>query len=219
MLVQRVKSIISAKNLTASRFADHIGVPRSTISHILSGRNNPSLELIQKILDHFPEVRTEWLVRGKGPMTTGIQSLFPDEAENSGEPDDTHRGLTRDGGSDTRHRRSSHPDQGGETPTVPGNQSNSPGAPHNLSEAPSGPMKESEYTGVKTPGSKAGHHESPEDSSGISAIGKTSSQGPEPFDQTSGNRLATARSGEAQNDIDRIIVFYKDGTFNTYMPR
>jgi len=76
-MVDRVKKIILEKNLSSSGFADKIGVPRSTISHILSGRNNPSLELVQKILDTFPDLRTEWLVRGKGDMFTGApRDLF-----------------------------------------------------------------------------------------------------------------------------------------------
>lgn len=76
-MVDRVKKIIKEKNLTSSGFADKIGVPRSTISHILSGRNNPSLELLQKILDNFPDVRTEWLIRGRGEMFMGgARDLF-----------------------------------------------------------------------------------------------------------------------------------------------
>ena len=47
-IIDRVKKIISANGLTSSSFADKIGVPRSSISHVLSGRNNPSLDLIIK---------------------------------------------------------------------------------------------------------------------------------------------------------------------------
>ena len=51
-------------NLTASAFADEIGVQRSSMSHILSGRNKPSLELIQKVLSRFPKVSADWLIAG-----------------------------------------------------------------------------------------------------------------------------------------------------------
>ncbi len=77
----RIKQLIEEKGMNASRFADIIGVPRSTISHILSGRNNPSLELVQKILDAFPDVRTDWLVRGSGNVGASLPSLFSDEEE------------------------------------------------------------------------------------------------------------------------------------------
>jgi transcriptional regulator with XRE-family HTH domain len=78
-MIQRIKKMLQVKKMSPSSFADRIGVPRSTISHILSGRNNPSLELVQKILDSFPDVRTEWLVRGEGNMINNSNSLFPDE--------------------------------------------------------------------------------------------------------------------------------------------
>lgn len=55
-------------NFTATQFAEEIGVQKSGISHILSGRNNPSLDFVQKILQRFPEVNMEWLVLGKGSM-------------------------------------------------------------------------------------------------------------------------------------------------------
>jgi transcriptional regulator with XRE-family HTH domain len=64
----RITLLIKSKNLTAAQFADEIGVQKSSISHILSGRNNASLDFIQKILLRFPEVRMEWLMFGKGPI-------------------------------------------------------------------------------------------------------------------------------------------------------
>jgi transcriptional regulator with XRE-family HTH domain len=64
----RILLLIKAKNMTAAQFADQIGVQKSSISHILSGRNNASLDFVQKILITFPEVSTEWLLFGKGPI-------------------------------------------------------------------------------------------------------------------------------------------------------
>lgn len=75
-MVNRVKQVINLKNLTPSHFADHIGVPRSTISHILSGRNKPSLEVVQKILEAFPDISTEWLVKGTGNISISSPTLF-----------------------------------------------------------------------------------------------------------------------------------------------
>jgi len=56
------------ENLTATKFADEIGVQRSSISHILSGRNNPSFEFIQKILSRYKQINAEWLLTGTGNM-------------------------------------------------------------------------------------------------------------------------------------------------------
>lgn len=78
-MVDRIQKIIKYKKLTPSRFADEIGVPRSTISHIISGRNNPSLEFLQKVLDTYPDIKTEWLVRGEGTMVRQSGTLFQDE--------------------------------------------------------------------------------------------------------------------------------------------
>ncbi len=64
-ILKRIKSIISDNGLTNSSFADKIGVPRSTISHILSGRNNPSLDIIIKILDSFDEINANFLLKGE----------------------------------------------------------------------------------------------------------------------------------------------------------
>lgn len=65
---ERILLLIKAKNYTAAQFADEIGVQKSGVSHILSGRNNPSLDFVQKILTRFPEISNEWLLFGKGPM-------------------------------------------------------------------------------------------------------------------------------------------------------
>jgi len=67
-MIKRIKSLISVKNLSPSQFADLLGVQRSNISHILSGRNKPSLDFILKITEHFPTVSVDWLLNGKGEM-------------------------------------------------------------------------------------------------------------------------------------------------------
>lgn len=74
-MTDRITLLIKAKNLSAAQFADEIGVQRSSISHLMSGRNKPSLDLIQKTLQRFPEVSTEWLLLGKGEMVREL-NLF-----------------------------------------------------------------------------------------------------------------------------------------------
>ena len=67
-LNSRVQKIINYSELSSSEFADEIGVQRSNISHVLSGRNKPSLDFLMKIKDRFPEIQWEWLIEGKGTM-------------------------------------------------------------------------------------------------------------------------------------------------------
>ena len=64
--VSRLKKVMSYYNETAASFSEKIGVQRSSISHILSGRNKPSLEFILKILSSYNEVDLYWLLNGKG---------------------------------------------------------------------------------------------------------------------------------------------------------
>lgn len=67
---KRLQKVIDYYGESASSFAEKIGVQRSSISHILSGRNKPSLEFILKILSSFPEVELYWLLNGKGNFPT-----------------------------------------------------------------------------------------------------------------------------------------------------
>jgi len=66
-LKERIATIIKVNNHTASSFADLIGIQRSSVSHILNGRNNPSLDFIQKVIENFPRVDPGWLITGKNP--------------------------------------------------------------------------------------------------------------------------------------------------------
>ena len=61
-LSEKIELLIKRKQLSASQFADKLGIPRSSISHILSGRNKPSLDVVQKILRVFPEISAEDLL-------------------------------------------------------------------------------------------------------------------------------------------------------------
>ncbi len=62
----RLQKVIDFYDETASSFAEKIGVQRSSISHILSGRNKPSLDFVMKVLHSYPEVELYWLLNGKG---------------------------------------------------------------------------------------------------------------------------------------------------------
>ena len=61
-LSDKIELLIKRKQMSSSQFADVLGIPRSSISHILSGRNKPSLDVVQKILSAFPEVSAEDLL-------------------------------------------------------------------------------------------------------------------------------------------------------------
>ena len=68
LVAERIAKIIKENNLSASSFSKMIGVQRSSISHILSGRNNPSLDLLLKIHKAFDYITLEWLILGDNSM-------------------------------------------------------------------------------------------------------------------------------------------------------
>lgn len=80
----RLKQFLSAENITQAQFADTIEVVRASVSHVLSGRNNPSYDFIKAIMQHYPHLNIEWLIFGKGRMykEKGYNDLFtePDMA-------------------------------------------------------------------------------------------------------------------------------------------
>mgnify|MGYP000312490472 CR=1 FL=1 len=87
---KRLQKVIDFYDESASSFAVKIGVQRSSISHILSGRNKPSLDFVMKILHSYPEVELYWLLNGKGEFPSGQKqpepkkpNLFEQPVENS----------------------------------------------------------------------------------------------------------------------------------------
>lgn len=79
---ERIEFIMDSYGLTSSQFADKTGIPRASVSHILSGRNKPSLEVLQKVASVFPEVDLQWLMLGVGsqPQLQAAQQLVVDES-------------------------------------------------------------------------------------------------------------------------------------------
>lgn len=69
----RILKFINKEGISPAHFADEIGVQRSSVSHILSGRNNPSFDFIQKILLRYKNLSAEWLITGEGDMFKKIE--------------------------------------------------------------------------------------------------------------------------------------------------
>lgn len=79
-LVERIREIMTEKGLSSSHFADAIGIQRPAVSHILSGRNRPSLDVVYKILERFKEIDPNWLLTGKGSMKVLKEEKKPEPA-------------------------------------------------------------------------------------------------------------------------------------------
>ena len=85
----RIKQIIEREKLSSKEFANLCDIQVSNVSHLLSGRSKPSLDTIQKIMQAFPTLNTDWLLSGKEPMykheklsQPGLFDLFPAEESN-----------------------------------------------------------------------------------------------------------------------------------------
>ena len=72
-MYQRLKNWMESEGLIPSKLADIIGVNRATISHILSGRNKPSIDFLEKLLSSYPNINANWLISGIGYMQNNIK--------------------------------------------------------------------------------------------------------------------------------------------------
>lgn len=79
----RLQKILEYYDLSAAAFADAIDVGRSSISHILSGRNKPSLDFVLKVVQKYPDVELYWLLNGKGSFPQGTDKEKLQEKESS----------------------------------------------------------------------------------------------------------------------------------------
>ncbi|MEN9913687.1 MAG: hypothetical protein RL528_420 [Bacteroidota bacterium] len=149
--IKRLEIILDYYSLNASSFADKIGVQRSSLSHLLSGRNKPSLDFILKILDVFPEVDLYWVLNGKGSFPKS--DVISESINLFSNPTQTH--------------------QISETNLEP----NSELIPEKFSN--SLPLSNDPYSNV-------------------------------------GSSSKAISNEKTNNEIDRIVIFYKNGTFKTY---
>ena len=148
--IKRLEILLDYYSLNASSFADKIGVQRSSLSHLLSGRNKPSLDFILKILEVFPDVDLYWILNGKG--------TFPKSHDVNPKIENTVENIRKQN-----------------TTAPPSEESN----PQNL------------FSEIKNP---------------VSSL--------ETKNLVNQNFIAGSNSDE----IDKIVIFYKNGTFKSYNP-
>lgn len=74
---RRLQQFLAAENISQAQFAETINVARATVSHILSGRNNPGYEFIQSVTSHYPNLSLDWLINGVGKMYKNQHAASP----------------------------------------------------------------------------------------------------------------------------------------------
>ena len=74
---EKLLKIMESEKMNAKQFAEETGIQAGTISNIVNGRNNPSMDVIQRVLNRFRSISTDWLVMDFGPMyrSTGSQAF------------------------------------------------------------------------------------------------------------------------------------------------
>ncbi|UFH45721.1 helix-turn-helix domain-containing protein [Flavobacterium galactosidilyticum] len=148
--IKRLETLLDYYSLNASSFADKIGVQRSSLSHLLSGRNKPSLDFILKILEVFPDVDLYWILNGKG--------TFPKNYDDNSKIDSITEGNKKEN-----------------TTAAPFEES----TPQNLFSEISNPVSLLETKNVES---------------------------------------QNFAKGTNSSEIDKIVVFYTNGTFKSYNP-
>ena len=162
----KIKQILLDKNLTPSYFADEIGVQRSSISHILSGRNRPSFDIIQKIIRRFPELGYEWIMEDES------QQANPSTSSSYGRPQS--RSVI-----ERTDRFNSVP------PSSPGSYPN------------------------QSPGIRSQRNEIP-------PVNIAEQFPPDPLQEQV--EPTTNTTSNVDKKVERILIFYTDGSFKEYMP-
>jgi len=80
---KRLLQFITAENISQSQFADNIGVARASVSHIISGRNKPGFDFVEKMARAFPALNVEWLITGRGKMYKTALAEHPQHPSNN----------------------------------------------------------------------------------------------------------------------------------------
>lgn len=77
-MINRIKSLLDYSKINESAFSNIIGIPQRTLNYYINEKRKPSFELVEKILNAYPDVSAEWLLRGEGPM---LKSDTPNKEE------------------------------------------------------------------------------------------------------------------------------------------
>lgn len=94
----RLATIMQKEGINARQFAERVGIQPATMSNILNGRNNPSLDVLQRVIYAFPTISPEWMFVGNGSMYRSIdgQPTLFDMEINAKEPQQSDETAARD---------------------------------------------------------------------------------------------------------------------------
>lgn len=187
---QRIYEVIQFLGLTPTAFADEIGIQRSGLSHILKGRNRPSLDMVQKIVARYPDINLTWLVNGTGNLSLSTPSVINLRQKTSEEPKKT---LEENRGKSLKNTLFDFPQAEG--------------------AAEKSPKASPEVPTTRT----AFSHEDFQVKDAPSSENATSPTAPLEDPKSSGSRFSfDSPEGVGNKKIAKIVVFYSDHTFEEF---
>ena len=239
-MVDRIRTLLASRQLSPTQFADAIGVARPIVSHILSGRNKPSLEVVQRILTAMPDLSMPWLLNGTGAMLaaappspvlpaavpgllqTGPQAApAPTAIASTEEPAPKaaptgFSGPARPAPAAAAHRPAARLSPSGHgAPGVPSapQPRRFPGA----RVAAATPPQPGAAAIVEAPGADAVGRAEPGAAPAVAA--STPGNEPEPVvSPLTAEVPAQALRAGGEKAVRRIVIFYRDGSFTDYRP-
>ena len=203
---RRFQTILDLENLSPAQLADRLGVQRSGISHILSGRNKPSFELLQRVVQSFPEISAEWLITGNGkPLKEQNQAAA------SGATSGAASGATSGTASSAANSRSS-----GTTPsTTPSISPSTTSGSNNSSTSGTISGATPPFEGLFNSSEAATEPQIPAQTSDIEGIEDEISD----FQPLQSSIFdANPANDREKRALKRVILIYNDNTFEELLP-
>ena len=187
---ERIKEIIEREGMGQSQFADFIGVNRPTLSHILAGRNNPSMEVVMKIHQKFPKINLLWLLDGIGSYESNAVVA---DYTNDEQPNDEQEAIY----ADDKMMMYARDEQASSAPTISSDQPQSRFYQGEL-------FAENAVIAAESTGAAKNRKEMP-------------LQTPPKAPYLSDTQIEYARKS-LQRKIVEIKIFFDDGTYETFKP-
>lgn len=220
-MVNRIKQVMDYEQMSPTAFADKININRSSLTHIFSGRNQPSLDVAKKILTAFPEISTEWLIMGMGEMLQPVpeveeKTVTVKTVDNmqqtdlfSGTEDEYTAPEEESVEENVQEQEQAEPEAG--TPGVETTKVEVPAAKRYVAPEPAAP-KEAEEVVEEIPAAESPKPEP------VSRPTRGRARASESHIQAAGQRRDRISNSPSDKKLVKIVFFYDDRSFEEYRP-
>lgn len=207
----RLQQFLELEKLTPARLADMLGVQRSGLSHILSGRNKPGYEFLTRLFSKFPSINPDWLLMGRGKPYMDREASLPP----AGTGQNVKQNNIPYNGIQSKYvQYDNTPYNGISYNGIPYNGVQSSGVQNKDIQYPEEPILDGfSYTGMEEENTPT-----PENTSKYSDIEDiTNNSKPSEASENRVNGISKPLAGKNKR-VKRVIVFYSDGSFEELFP-